>query len=261
MQQQRSSQLPRFPDLADKLVFITGGASGIGAEFVRAFHEQGAIVAFYDIDQRNASALVSEISGKGPPVHYCAGDIRDIDALQRSIRTIHFEHGPLKVLINNAASDKRHHLQEVTPDFWNNCLALNLNHHFFAAQTAAPLMEQSGGGSIISMSSNSWMLGLPGYPGYATSKAGIVGMTKVLARELGPQRIRVNAILPGWVKTRRQVQDGFWTEQSALELLNEQQAIAQEITPHDVAVLALFLASEASRVITGQVHVADGGRL
>lgn len=261
MQHAQTPQLPVFPDLADQLVFVTGGASGIGAAFVRAFHQQGATVAFYDLDERRAGELVAELDNGDAPVHYCAGDIRDIRSLQNSIRAMHAEHGPLKVLINNAASDKRHSVEEVDPDFWNDCLALNLTHHFFATQAAAPLMRENQGGSVICMSSNSWMLGLTGYPGYATSKAGIVGLTKVLARELGPQGVRVNAIVPGWVKTERQVRDGFWTNEAARELLHSQQSLNHVIKPRDIAALALFLASEASTAITGQIHVADGGRL
>lgn len=261
MQNAQSPDLPVFPDLAGQLVFVTGGASGIGAAFVRAFHRQGATVAFYDVDERRGNELASELHSDDAPVQYCAGDIRDVRTLQNSIRTMHDSHGPLKVLINNAASDKRHAFEDVTPDFWNDCLALNLSHHFFATQAAAPLMRENHCGSVICMSSNSWMLGLTGYPGYATSKAGIVGLTKVLARELGPQGVRVNAIVPGWVKTERQVRDGFWTEEAAKELLHSQQSLNRVINPRDIAALALFLASDASGAITGQFHVADGGRL
>lgn len=249
-----------YPDLKDNVVFISGGASGIGAEFVQAFAAQGARVAFADVDESRGLALQEKVRAMGHNADFKKVDVCDVKQLQTAIRSVHSDIGPLKVLINNAARDSRHQISEVTPEYWNECLAINLNHHFFATQAAWPLMRASGGGSVICMSSNSWLLGLGGYPGYATSKAGVVGLTKVLARELGKDRIRVNAIVPGWVRTERQQRDGLWTAETTRELM-QLQAIEREIEPWDIAQLALFLASNASRVITGQIHIADGGRL
>lgn len=258
-----SSQRPlsaTYTDLKGKVVFISGGASGIGEEFVRAFASQGAHVAFADLDETRGLLLQNKICANDQTAKFIKVDVCNVQELQAAVRTVHTEMGPLKVLINNAARDSRHQISEVTPEYWNECLSINLSHHFFATQAAWPLMRETGGGSVICMSSNSWMLGLGGYPGYATAKAGVVGLTKVLARELGKDRVRVNAIVPGWVRTERQQRDGLWTAETTRDLM-QLQAIEHEIVPEDIAQLALFLASDVSQAITGQIHIADGGRL
>lgn len=248
-----------YPSLAGRVALIIGGATGIGAALVEAFANQGARVAFLDIDEDAGNALSEQLADRASQPLFVPCDIRDIEALRFAIHTVADRLGPIRVLINNAAWDDRHKLEDVSPEYWDQGMAVNLRPHFFSTQAVRDAMREAGGGSVINMSSNSYLLGLEGYPGYVTAKAGIVGLTKGLARELGPENIRINAVLPGWVMTQRQ-KDLWLTDEAEKELM-QQQALKTKIDPADVARLTLFLAAEDSALITGQSHIIDGGRV
>ncbi|QQO30841.1 SDR family oxidoreductase [Bradyrhizobium diazoefficiens] len=248
-----------YADLADRVVLITGGASGIGAAFVRAFAAQGARVAFLDIDAQAGEALAHEVaktSSTTPLFVPC--DLLDIDALRAALAKVHGSLGDAAVLVNNAANDQRQVLAEVTPAEFDWMIGVNLKHVLFAAQAVVPQMQARGGGSIINMSSVAWMRGAPALPVYAAAKAAIVGFTNSLGRRFGTDRIRVNAIAPGMVITERQRRLWFPNEQAIAEL-RTRQAIPDAVTPEDVADMALYLASDASQRITCQCFRVDGG--
>ena len=248
-----------YAGLADRAVLITGGASGIGAAFVRAFAGQGARVAFLDIDADAGEALVREVAGAtGRAPLFVPCDLLDIDALRAAVTKVHGALGDAAVLVNNAANDQRHALSEVTPEEFDWTIGVNLKHVFFAAQAVVPQMRARGGGSIINMSSVAWIRGAPAQPTYAAAKAAIVGFTNSLARLVGPDRIRVNAIAPGMVITDRQRRLWFPDEQQIAEF-RTRQAIPDAVTPDDIARLALFLASDESQRITRQCFQVDGG--
>ena len=248
-----------YSGLAGKTVLITGGASGIGAAFVRAFAAQRARVAFLDVDTEAGEALVKEVaatSSSAPLFVPC--DLLDIEALRAAIAEIHKSLGDAAVLVNNAANDQRQVLADVTPAEFDWMIGVNLKHVFFAAQAVVPQMRARGGGSIINMSSIAWMRGAPALPAYAAAKAAIVGFTNSLARSVGPDRIRVNAIAPGMVITERQRRLWFPDEQKISEL-RTRQAVPDAVTPEDIASMALFLASDESQRITSQCFRVDGG--
>lgn len=248
-----------YPDLRNSAVFITGGGSGIGATFVRAFCRAGARVAFVSLDENKALLLCAEVekeTGIAPFFRPC--DITDVTHLQACMDKAAASIGPIKVLINNAARDTRHTLGEMNAEQWDASLNTNLRPHFFTAQKVAENMRALGGGSIINVGSNSALLGLVGYPAYVTAKAAIAGLTKALARELGPDNIRVNALIPGWVMTARQKQ--LWVTEEALQECLAQQCLKETISEQDCADAALFLASNSARMITAQSLVVDGGR-
>lgn len=248
-----------YADLADRVVLITGGASGIGAAFVRAFAAQGSRVAFLDIDAQAGEALAHEVaktSSTAPLFVPC--DLLDIDALRAALAKVHGSLGDAAVLVNNAANDQRQVLADVTPAEFDWMIGVNLKHVFFAAQAVVPQMQARGGGSIVNMSSVAWMRGAPGLPVYAAAKAAIVGFTNSLGRRFGADRIRVNAIAPGMVITERQRLLWYPNEQAITEL-RTRQAIPDAVTPDDVADMALYLASDASRRITCQCFRVDGG--
>jgi NAD(P)-dependent dehydrogenase (short-subunit alcohol dehydrogenase family) len=248
-----------YAGLADRVVLITGGASGIGAAFVRAFAAQGARVAFLDIDADAGEALAREVAGaSGAAPLFVPCDLLDIDALRAAVSKVHAALGDAAVLVNNAANDQRHVLSEVTPEEFDWTIGVNLKHVFFAAQAVVPQMRARGGGSIINMSSVAWIRGAPALPAYAAAKAAIVGFTNSLARLVGPDRIRVNAIAPGMVITDRQRRLWFRDEQQIAEF-RARQAIPDAVTPEDIARLALFLASDDSQRITRQCFQVDGG--
>ncbi len=245
----------RYPDLAGRIVFVTGGGSGIGAAFVTAFAAQGCRVAFVDIADEPSQALVAKLGED--KVRYTHVDVRDIAALQGEIAEVQRTWGPITVLVNNAARDDRHKLEDVTPAYWDENLATNLRHQVFAAQAVAPAMAAAGGGSIINLGSISWMRGRPAMVGYTTSKAAVAGMTRVLARELGERNIRVNAIVPGAVVTDRQT--ALWTSPEVEREFLDQQCLKFRLSVDDIARTALFLASDEARGITGQNLIVDAG--
>ena len=243
-----------YPDLAGRTVFVSGGGSGIGEALVRGFAGQRCRVAFVDIADAPSRALAAEL---GADVRYFRCDVRDVGALQAAIAAAQDAFGPVRVLINNAARDDRHRMEDVTPAFWDENLAVNLRHQFFAAQAVAPGMTEAGGGAIINLGSVSWMRGRPAMACYTTTKAAVSGMTRVLARELGPRAIRVNAIVPGAIATPRQA--ALWdTPEGEREFL-EQQCLKFRLSADDVARTALFLASDEARGITGVNLIVDAG--
>lgn len=251
---------PEYKDLAGKNVFITGGGSGIGAYFVAAFALQGANVGFVSLSEGSAGALcdgVEKLCGKKPDFYPC--DIRDIEALKQCMSSFQKKAGGISVLINNAARDTRHTVSTYDVEQWDDALNTNLRPHYFTAQFAVEGMKEQGYGSIINVGSNSANLGLAGYPAYVASKAGIVGLTKALARELGADNIRANALIPGWVMTERQKE--LWVTPEALQECLDQQSIKDTISGEDVAQAALFLGSNASSMITGQSIILDAGRV
>jgi D-xylose 1-dehydrogenase len=249
----------QFPSLRDRAVAVTGGASGIGAALVQAFCAQGARTAFLDIDEASAARTCAAIAAAGaPPPLFLKTDLTDADALKRSFATIAGRLGPVRVLVNNAARDDRQSLDAITPESWSRTMALNLDHLAFAAQAVRPGMAAAGGGSIVNLSSNNVLMGASNMAGYVTAKAGIVGLTKALARELGPDNIRVNCVMPGWVMTDRQ--KALWAAPEDLAQAMREQCLKTELQPNDMCGLVLFLAADDSRVITKQVFVADAGR-
>jgi len=248
-----------YPGLADRVVLITGGASGIGAAFVRAFAAQRSRVAFLDVDADAGEALMREVTSEGGTAPlFVPCDLLDIDALRSAIADIYGKLGNAAVLVNNAANDQRQVLAEVTPAEFDWTIGVNLRHVFFAAQAVVPQMQAAGGGSIINMSSIAWMRGAPGLPVYAAAKAAIVGFTNSLARQVGPDRIRVNAIAPGMVITERQ-RRLWYTDEREITEVRARQIIPDAVTPEDIARIALFLASDESQRITRQCFVVDAG--
>jgi D-xylose 1-dehydrogenase len=248
-----------YAGLAGRVVLITGGASGIGSAFVRAFAAQKARVAFLDIDAEAGEALVREVMGTcGTAPLFVPCDLLDIEALRTAMSEVRAKLGDAAVLVNNAANDQRQVLSEVTPAEFDWMIGVNLKHVFFAAQAVVPQMQARGGGSIINMSSVAWMRGAPALPAYAAAKAAIVGFTNSLARLVGPDRIRVNAIAPGMVITERQRRLWYPDEQQITEF-RSRQAIPDAVTPDDIARLALFLASDESMRMTRQCLQVDGG--
>jgi len=249
-----------YPSLAGRRVFVTGGATGIGAALVRAFCEQKARVGFIDIDAEAGVKLAQELQEFfGVEPWFRAVDVRDVPALQESILAFHSECFGLDVLINNVANDTRHQPLDVTEESWRDCLSVNLDSAFFSSQSAIRLMKESGGGAIINFSSINALIGPTEMPGYVSAKAALLGLTKALARNYGADGIRVNSILPGWVVTERQLRN--WLSPEVEQEWMEQTALKSRILPCDVANLALFLAADDSRMITNQQFVIDGGRI
>jgi len=248
-----------YPSLRDRVVFISGGSSGIGAEVVRAFAAQHSRVAFCGTKPEGGDALVKELVAQGfaAPV-YEACDVRDIEALQAMLTRVAQQLGPIQVLVNNAGRDDRHSLEELTPQYWDNCLAVNLKHQVFATQAVARQLKNAGlPGSIINMGSISWMRGRPNLIGYTTSKAAISGMTRTLARELGENAIRVNALVPGAIVTERQ--SALWRNADEDKKFIDLQCLKFRLDAQHVARSALFLASDDSNGITGQNLIVDAG--
>jgi len=240
------------------MVLVTGGATGIGESIVTHFARQGARVAFFDIQDEPALRLVESLAAEGCPApHYLHCDLTDLAALTRSVEQVLAAWGTIDVLVNNAANDQRHNLSEVTPEYWDQSMAVNLRPQFFMIQAVLPAMRRAGRGSIINMSSISWMIPSTGAALYVTAKAAIVGLTRTLAHELAPDGIRVNAVLPGAIVTERQKRLWYTPEYKA-EIMASQ-AIKRDILPDDVARLVLFLAADDSSAITNQSYVVDGG--
>ncbi len=248
-----------YPSLKGRSVYITGGATGIGAELVRRFAGEGAHVTFIDVLAEAGHALVAELGAAEAPVHFEYIDVTDVEALQTSIKNTATRMGKLDVLINNVANDTRHAPLEVTADFWRTCMAINLDSAFFASQAVIPIMQAQGGGAIVNFSSINAVLGPIDMPGYVAAKAGLLGLTKALARQYGADHIRVNCILPGWVVTERQLDK--WLTPEAETAWSKSVALKDRILPRDVANLALFLAADDSAKITAQHFIIDAGRI
>jgi len=248
--------IPIYPDLGGVSVFLTGGGSGIGASLTEGFLRQGARVAFVQrSDAVGFCDRMEEATSQRPLFISC--DITDTGALRAAIGQAALAHGPATVLVNNAANDQRHDIMAVDPAYWDWSMAINLKAYFFAAQAVVPGMRAAGGGAIINMSSISYMMGAAGYSLYTTANSGINGMTRSLAREFGPDRIRVNALAPGWVLTERQ--KDLWVTPEGLAAHLARQCLKDPLAPDDIVGGALFLASAASRMMTGQALVIDGG--
>lgn len=245
-----------YPSLLGKTVVVTGGSTGLGAEFVRQFAAQGARVGFVDIDAVSGAALAAEI---GPAALFVPCDVRQIDDLDRAIDQILDTFGPATVLVNNAAHDERHSLADLDATYWDDRMAVNLRHQFFASRRLAPVMKAAGGGSIINLGSISAHIDLVDLIGYITAKAGIEGLTRAMARELGPDKIRVNCVIPGWVMTERQLRD--WVTPEAVEHIARNQCLTDQLYPADVARMVLWLAADDSAMCTAQKWVVDGGWL
>ena len=247
-----------YPSLAGKVVFISGGSSGIGADLVRQFAAQGSTVAFCGTKNGGGDALIAEVLAAGHPAPvYAACDVRDSLAYQAHLRDVIARHGPIRVLVNNAGRDDRHAMEDVTPEFWDDRLNLNLKHYFFAIQAVAPAMAQAGGGSVVNMGSVSWMRGRPHLAGYTTAKAGILGLTRTLARELGARNIRVNAVVPGAIVTERQTT--LHRDPAADQAFLDAQCLKIRLNPGHVSRVTLFMASDDSDGMTGQHVLVDAG--
>ncbi len=247
-----------YPSLKDRVVFVTGGGSGIGASIVEHFCAQEATVAFVDIAETASEELIETIEAKGhrrPVFKTC--DVRDVGALQRVIGEIAEQCGTITVLVNNAANDDRNAIDVVTEEYWENRMQTNLHHQFFAAQEAYKGMKEAGGGAIINMGSSSWHLAQGGMPAYVTAKAAIEGLTCGLARDFGPHKIRVNCVIPGWIMTQRQI-DLWLTPEGEAELM-KRQCLKEKLYPPDIARMVLWLAADDSRMCTGRNFCVDGG--
>jgi len=249
-----------YPSLRGRVVLVTGGASGIGAEHVTQFARQGAKVAFLDIAEDAAALLIAGLREERlPPPLFLSCDLRDVVALRAAIAEVGRRLGAVTVLVNNAANDERHRYEDVTAEYWDERMATNLRHQFFAIQTVAPMMRASGGGSIINFGSISWHASQGGMPAYTSAKAAVEGLTKGMARDLGPLGIRVNTVIPGWIMTQRQI-DLWLTPEAEADLLRAQ-CLKTKLVPADVSRLVLWLASDDSRMCTSQCWVVDAGRM
>lgn len=245
-----------YPSLQGKVVVVTGGGSGIGESIVRHFVGQGCKVAFLDIKVDESKALADELSATGT-VQFEECDLTDIDRLRTAIESIRATLGPVGILVNNAAHDERHDIESVTPEYWDNRMAVNLRHQFFAAQAVYKDMKAAGGGAIVNLGSVSWMIGQGGMPGYTTAKSAVQGLTRSLARDFGPYNIRVNTLVPGWIMTQRQID--LWLTPEAEADLMERQCLKRKLYPDDIARMALFLASDQASGCTNQTFIVDGG--
>jgi len=252
-----TSRLAVYPSLENKVVFVTGGGSGIGAAIVEGFVRQGAKVGFVDIDETASRGLVQKLAGPGPAPRFYPGDIRQIELLRAAINAVQSDCGDIGVLVNNAARDDRHSIESVTVDFWDERIAVNLRHQFFAAQAVVDQMKRLGGGSIINFGSITWLVGDGDCPAYVTAKASITGLTRALAREFGPENIRVNCMLPGWVMTERQMR--LWLTPEGERQIEDRQCLKGRLYPPDIARMALFLAADDSRMCSSQNFIVDGG--
>ncbi len=250
-----SENFARYPSLPDKVVYVTGGASGIGAEIVSAFAEQGARVGFVDMDAETSAALCAAHEN----VTHEICDLRNIEGLRAAFAALRARIGPAGVLVNNAARDDRHSWSDVTPEYWDDRMNTNLRHQFFAIQAVAPDMIAAGGGSIINLGSNSWFEAGGGFPAYATAKAAVHGLTRTMARDLGQHRIRVNAVVPGWVMTERQ--KTLWAKPEPIAAHLKRQCLPDLIEPVYIARMVLFLASDDAAMCTASSYMVEAGSI
>jgi NAD(P)-dependent dehydrogenase (short-subunit alcohol dehydrogenase family) len=253
-----SDEFAIYPSLRGQVAFVTGGATGLGGEFVAQLAAQGARVGFVDVQDDAGQALAAAVAERGHPeplFQHC--DVRDVAALRAAITATAERLGPVTVLVNNAANDERHRVDTLGVAEWDDRLNVNLRHHFFATQAVAPMMRAAGRGSVINLGSISAHIDLMDLPVYITAKAGIEGLTRTLARELGPDNIRVNCVVPGWIMTERQL--AHWVTPEAEAAIARNQCLPQKLYPADVARLVLWLAAEDSRGCTAQMWIADGG--
>jgi NAD(P)-dependent dehydrogenase (short-subunit alcohol dehydrogenase family) len=256
----QSAAAPRYatyPSLEGRTAFVSGGASGLGAEFVGQLAAQGARVAFVDIDVDQGRDLERSLRGSGADALFLPCDVRDVPALQQAIATAADRLGPVRVLVNNAANDHRDRVAETDVALWDDRMAVNVRHHFFAAQAVTAMMREAGGGSIVNLGSISAHIDLVDLPGYITAKAGVEGLTRTLARELGPWHIRVNCIIPGWIMTAKQLAE--WVTPEAEASIARNQCLPDKLYPDDVARMLLWLAADDSRSCTAQTWAVDGG--
>ena len=249
-----------YPSLTNRTVLVTGGADGIGAALVQQFAAQGSRAAFIDINETKAAEVIARCEADGathtPIFHHV--DLTDVDALQAAVTSVIAEMGTITVLVNNAANDERHTWQEMTADYWDDRLNTNLRHFFFAIQAVAPGMIEQQNGSIINVGSSSYMMQEDFFPGYAIAKSGVEGITRTMARTFGPDNVRVNTVLPGWVATERQL-NVHWSPEGEEGTLNDQ-AIKRRIYPDEFAQMVLFLAADDGAACTAQQFLVDGGR-
>ena len=246
-----------YPSLMDKTVIVTGGGSGIGESIVRHFANQKSKVGFIDINQAVSENLCTELKQDGHDIHFEKCDITDTSNLKLAIDNIRKQLGPITILVNNAAHDERHVLEEVTPEYWDKRFAVNIKHQFFAAQAVVDDMKKADNGSIINMGSTSWMIGQGGMAGYTAAKSAVLGLTRSLARDLGEFNIRVNSIAPGWIMTQRQ--KDLWLTEEAENDLMKRQCLKRKLNPDDIARTILFFASDEASACTNQSYVVDGG--
>lgn len=246
-----------YSSLRGRTVLVTGGGSGIGEAIVEHFIAQNAKVGFIDIAEEASRALADRIRAEGGTVHFEECDLKDIPETQAAIERIREALGPITILVNNAAHDQRHAIDEVTPEYWDDRIAVNLKHQFFCAQAVAPDMKAAGRGAIINMGSVSWMIGQGNMPGYTTSKSAVVGLTRALARDLGEFGIRVVSVAPGWIMTERQI--ALWLDEEGERELMKRQCLKRKLVPADIAKSVLFFASDEAGACTNQTYVVDGG--
>ena len=249
----------RYPSLENAVVYVTGGASGIGEQIVRAFVDQGAKVGFFDFDAEGGERLRAELAGHGATVQFETVDLRDIEALKAAFARMQARLGAAQVLVNNAARDDRHGWKTVTSDYYDERIATNLKHMFFAIQAVAPGMIEAGKGSIVNMGSNSWWEAGGGFPVYTQAKAAVHGLTRGMARDLGPHRVRVNTVVPGWVMTERQ--KTLWATPEALEKHRQRQCLPDLIEPVYLARMVLFLASDDAAMCTANNYMVEAGSI
>lgn len=247
----------QYPSLRDRRVLVTGGGTGIGEFIVAAFAAQGARVAFIDVQADPSQALSARLAGGRHDVRFFHQDLTDIDGTQATVAGLCADWGGVDILVNNAANDDRHRIPEVTREYWDERLAVNLRHYFFCAQSVLPGMKAAGTGVIVNVGSISWHLGLPDLAIYQTAKAGIEGLTRAMARDLGVDGIRVNCVVPGGIRTPRQV--ALWHDQAEEARMVGQQCLKARVLPQDVAAMILFLASDDARMCTGHNYFVDAG--
>ena len=251
------NEIASYPSLKNKVVLVTGGATGIGASIVENFLQQGSKVAFLDKELELGNNLVQKLNSYSHKAIFKECDLIDIPDMKNKIEEIKKEIGAISILVNNAANDDRHNIDDVTPEFWDNRMNINLRHYFFTIQSIYKDMKKLGEGSIINIGSYSWMLAQGGMPGYTTAKSAIMGLTRTLARDLGTHNIRVNCIVPGWIMTERQ--KALWLNPKIEEETLNRQCIKRLLDPVDVSKVAIFFASNQSSGISAQSYVVDGG--